>query len=100
MDPGKSPAPRGGGQAVRALAAAGEAIRKSIQVSLLEGRPCTERVESALAALRTEFRAAVDRELTLLGTRALQPLFLCVAPALLGLMIAGLAVAWLESSGA
>ncbi|MGZ3707838.1 MAG: hypothetical protein ACXWPM_03265, partial [Bdellovibrionota bacterium] len=76
--------------ATASLAEAGRAIRKAVQVSLMEGRPCAERVESALQALRSEIQAWVDRELALLGTRSLKPLFLCVAPALLGLMAFGL----------
>ncbi|MBC7690474.1 MAG: hypothetical protein H7222_01785 [Methylotenera sp.] len=76
---------------------AGNSIRKAIQVSLMEGRPCTERVESALLALREDIAAQILRELALLATRALQPLFCCVAPALLGLLGFGLYLGWLEA---
>jgi hypothetical protein len=69
-----------------ALLGAGNAFRKSIQSSLWEGYPCSERIESAIAGLRTEIRAYQERELQLLGTRALKPLFLLTAPGLLGLL--------------
>ena len=81
-----------------ALAAAGSSLRKALQVSLMEGRPCTERVEAALTGLRADLKSQVERELTLLGARALRPLFLCVAPALFGLLIFGMWLAWLDGS--
>jgi hypothetical protein len=71
------------------LVLAGDSIKKAVQVSLMEGRPCLERVETALLTLRTEIRSHVERELTLLGTRALKPLFICVAPGLLCLLAFG-----------
>jgi hypothetical protein len=67
----------------------GQLLRDSLQRSVLEGRPCSERLEASLASLRQEWDARVDRELALLGTRALKPLFLLVAPALLGLLALG-----------
>jgi hypothetical protein len=79
------------------LREAGASLKKAVQVSLMEGRPCTERVEGVMYALRQELRARVDRELTLIGTRALKPLFLCVAPALFGLLTLGFWLAWQES---
>jgi hypothetical protein len=69
-----------------ALLAGGNAFRKAIQASLWEGYPCSDRIESAIAGLRTEIRAYQERELQLLGTRALKPLFLLTAPGLLGLL--------------
>ena len=78
---------------------AGYSIKKAIQVSLMEGRPCTERVEAALLALQQEMRAHIERELNLLSTRALKPLFVCVAPALLGLLFYGLWLTAQESLG-
>ena len=72
--------------AMRALEEAGASLRKAVQVSLMEGRPCADRVETALACLRQDLRSQVERELGLLGTRALKPLFLCVAPALFMLL--------------
>jgi hypothetical protein len=83
--------------AAGALAQAGQSLRKAVQVSLMEGRPVSERIESSLAGLRQELRAQVARELTLLPSRALQPLFLCVAPALLVLLGSALWIALLGS---
>ncbi len=79
----------------QSIVSAGCSIQKAIQVSLMEGRPCTERVEAVLSALRQDIQAHVERELSLLATRALQPLFICVAPALMGLLAFGI---WLASS--
>lgn len=83
----------------QALVELGSEIRKAVQVSLMEGRSCGDRVEGALESLRLDLRAAINRELSLLGARALKPLFLCVAPALLGLLFAALYMSWAESGG-
>ncbi len=77
-----------------AILAAGSSIKRSIQVGIMEGRPCVERVETVLKSLRQEMKALVERELGLLATRALKPLFICVAPSLFGLLFFGL---WLAS---
>jgi hypothetical protein len=82
-----------------ALRLAPPALRRAIQASLVEGRPCRERIEAALSGLRLELRARIEREIGLLGARSLQPLFLCVAPALLGLLLYGLWLGW-ESTAA
>lgn len=81
--------------AEKSIVSAGESIRKAVQVSLMEGRPCTERVEAVLYALRQEIKSHVEREIALLGTRALKPLFVCVAPSLMGLLAFGI---WLASA--
>lgn len=80
----------------RTIVEAGSSIRKAVQVCLMEGRPCTERVETVLLALRQDIGTHVEKELTLLATRALKPLFICVAPALLGLLACGLWVSTQE----
>lgn len=72
------------------LQAWGGQLRLSIQRSLMEGRPCTERIESALDSLRQEWSARVEGELAMLGNRTLKPLFLLVAPAMLCLLAAAL----------
>ncbi len=77
----------------RALAGFGRALRSAAAMSIMEGKPCGERAEGALQALRGETRACIDQEVALLGTRALKPLFLLVAPSLLGLVAAGIALA-------
>ncbi|MEO5970445.1 MAG: hypothetical protein ABIQ95_11010 [Bdellovibrionia bacterium] len=81
------------GPAEKAILEAGNSIKKSIQVSTMEGRPCLERVETVFQALRQEMKSLVERELGLLATRALKPLFVCVAPALFGLLAFGLCLA-------
>jgi hypothetical protein len=84
------------GALLECIARAGESLRRAIQIGVMEGKPCVERLEAALAALRVDMRARVDRELSLLPTRALLPLFVCVAPALLGQLAAGLFFCWVS----
>jgi hypothetical protein len=86
--------------AAAVVAGAGDALRKAVQLSLMEGRPCTERAETALAALRKDVATQIERELAMLGTRALKPLFACVAPALFGLLVFGLFLSWEQAGGA
>jgi hypothetical protein len=76
----------------------GESLRRAVQVSLMEGRPCSERVEGALASLSHEIKARIEAELTLLSTRALKPLFLCVAPGVFILLGVGFFLCLLSSS--
>lgn len=83
----------------QALLSLGSSMKKGIQVSLMEGRPCLERVETILYSLRQEIRSAIQHELSVLGVRVLKPLFLCVAPALLGLLATALFLGWCEMSG-
>ncbi len=71
---------------LRIFSTVGYSMKKVIQVSLLEGQPCLEKMESALDAFRQELKAQVKKELALLSTRALKPLFICVAPALFSLL--------------
>ncbi len=82
------------GRAEEIIITTGIGIRKAVQVSLMEGRPCLERVETTLRALRQSLKAQVERELALLGTQSLKPLFICIAPSILGLLFVGL---WLSS---
>jgi hypothetical protein len=86
--------------AERSLCAVGTAMKKAIQVSLMEGRPCLEKVETILAGLRSEMKVHVDRELTLLSTRALKPLFLCVAPGLFCLLFYSLWLVFMDTTQA
>jgi Na+/proline symporter len=88
----------GASPAVLLIVDTGASIRKAIQVSLMEGRPCTDRVESLLLAFRQELRTLIDRELGLLATRALKPLFLFVAPSILGLLGLGVWLMWQSES--
>lgn len=69
------------GLAQRRILELGFAIQKAIQLSLMEGRPCNERIELLSDAFRTEWKGNVDRALAQLPNQALKPLFLCIAPA-------------------
>jgi hypothetical protein len=69
-----------------ALLASGGAYKKSIQASLWDGQPCTERIESVVSGIRAETRAFQEKELQLLATRALKPLFLLTAPGILAIL--------------
>lgn len=84
--------------ASRLFVETGEALRRAVQVSLMEGRPCSERVEAALSSLSHEIKARVEAELTLLATRALKPLFLCVAPGIFILLGTGFVMCLASSS--
>lgn len=77
----------------------GSGLRKSVQTAILDGRPCMERVESSLTGCRQDLQALVDRELSLLPTRILKPLFVFVAPAILGLLAFGLYLAFTATEG-
>jgi hypothetical protein len=76
---------------------AGASIKKAAQISLMEGRPCTDRVEAALLTLRQTMKAQIDKEMSLLSTRGLKPLFICVAPGLISLLAYGLWIAFQSS---
>lgn len=84
--------------ASRLFVETGDSVRRAVQVSLMEGRPCSERVEAALTSLSHEIKARVEAELTLLSTRALKPLFLCVAPGIFLLLGAGFLLCLMASS--
>ena len=86
----RTPALRGRGASARLLLEFGPELRRAALAAAMEGRPCAERVESALEALGRDLEARVDQELGLLASRTLKPLFLCVAPSLLGLLGFGL----------
>lgn len=87
------------GPTEQSIVSVGSTIRKAVQTSLMEGRPCIDRVETALAVLRTEIEAHVNRELSLLSTRALKPLFICVAPGVMGLLAFGFWLIFQEMAG-
>ena len=81
-----------------AMSEAGENLRKAVHSSLMDGRPCGERVEAALEALRHDLRVRVEAELAQLPNRALRPLFACVAPAILGLLAFAFYLCWLQAA--
>lgn len=83
------------GQGLRQIADLGLALRRAIQVAVMDGHPATERIESLLAGFRRDFRGAVGRELAALPNRALKPLFVCVMPSVAVLLVAGFGLALL-----
>lgn len=95
-DPGARPVSFSAGAVEGVIVEAGASMKRAIQASIAEGRPCTERLETQLRALRTDLRGAVEREVGLLGTRALKPLFLLVAPSLFGLIATGGYLTWMS----
>ncbi len=68
------------------LLRAGREVRRTLQVALMEGRPCTERVEAVLSSLQEDWDSAVEEALSVLPHQVLKPLFLCIAPAIFGLL--------------
>jgi hypothetical protein len=62
-------------------------LSQSIQVALMEGRPCLERIQSQAKDFRAQLRFLVLQELELLQTRTLKPLFLTLFPAMMILML-------------
>lgn len=74
----------------------GLTLKKSIQSSLMDGKPCLERVENALMSFRLDWRTRIETEVQLLGTRTLKPLFILLAPSLLGLIAFALWLSWLD----
>jgi len=62
-------------------------IKTTIQMSVIEGRSCTDRIQSSADRLRGALRGESSRQVQLLGTRVLQPLFLCVAPAAFSVLV-------------
>jgi hypothetical protein len=83
----------------RELGLWGQSLRQSLSVSVWEGRPCLDRLESALRQLRGTTQAVIDTELQKLSLRALIPLFACSAPAVLGLLGFGLFLSWRSFEG-
>ncbi len=76
------------------IATLGERLRRAIQVSLMEGSPSEERLVSVMESFKTEMNSFQERELSLLPARAMKPLFLCVAPAVLSLLITALVLSF------
>ena len=81
----------------RLMVGVGKEVRKSIQTSLIEGRPCLNRLESIHRSFRIDLRNKINRELSLLPNRSLKPLFVFVLPSILILMASAL---WFAFEGA
>ncbi|MEN9723600.1 MAG: hypothetical protein RJB38_1586 [Pseudomonadota bacterium] len=80
--------------ASRRIAEQGESLRRAIQASIYEGKGCAERIEASFAALQAELECEVERQIQLLSTRALKPLFLLVAPSVLLLLVLAFSLSW------
>jgi hypothetical protein len=76
------------------IATLGERLRRSIQVSLMEGSPSEDRMISVIESFKTEMESFQERELSLLPARAMKPLFLCVAPAVMSLLVTALVLSF------
>ena len=76
----------------RLVIGVGIEVRRSIQTSLIEGRPCMDRIESIQKAFLLDLRSRVSTELNLLPQRCLKPLFLCVLPSVFLLMMGSFAL--------
>lgn len=74
----------------RLISGLGRDLRRAIQVSLLEGRGCADRLESIRSAAFLELRSRVQRELSLLPNACLKPLFLFVFPGVMFLLAGSL----------
>lgn len=77
----------------------GARMRRAIQVSLLEGKPCESRLIGVVESFRIEMHSFQERELSLLPARAMKPLFLCIAPAVLGLLATAITLGFQSQSG-
>lgn len=73
----------------------GQSVRKTIQVSLLEGTACGERIERLAQAQSLELQTRVDQGLQVLPTQVLKPLFILVAPSVFGVMASAMYLTWL-----
>lgn len=78
----------GGSECERLISGLGRELRRAIQTSLIEGRGCTDRLESIRSAAFQELRSRVQRELSLLPTTSLKPLFVFAFPGVM-LLLAG-----------
>ena len=78
----------------RLIFGVGNEVRKSIQTSLLEGRPCMDRIESVHRAFQVDLRALISKELSLLPNRCLKPLFIFVLPSVMILMAGSFAISF------
>lgn len=70
----------------RLMVSTGIEVKRSIQTSLVEGRPCLDRIESVQRAFQLDLKMMVSKELNLLPNRCLKPLFIFVLPSFLVLL--------------
>jgi hypothetical protein len=89
-DPCDGSAFEAGSESERLISGLGRDLRRAIQVSLVEGRGCMERLESIRSAAFLELKSRVQRELSLLPNACLKPLFLFVFPGVMFLLAGSL----------
>lgn len=65
-------------------------FKELLKIACMEGVSTCERVESFAAGVRLEIESHQKAEVEKLGIKALQPLFILVAPSILGLFAYGL----------
>lgn len=73
--------------------------KSSIYYNLMEGKPCVETLVFFAKNFKSEYRALISHQLELLPIRALKPLFICVAPAIILLIIGTVFFSWNSLSG-
>lgn len=66
--------------AERLMISTGIEVKRSIQTSLVEGRPCLDRIESVQRSFQLDLKMHISKELNLLPNRCLTPLFTLVLP--------------------
>jgi len=95
-DPDFRVSPQIENQSERLVLGLGQELRKSIQTSLVEGRPCVDRIESVHRAFQVDLHSLISRQLSLLPHRCLKPLFIFVLPSILILMLGSFAISFQE----
>ncbi len=81
----------------RVLIALGVEVRRSIQISLVEGRGCLDRLESIHRSSFAELKTRIRTELNLLPNRCLKPLFFFVLPGVMLLLSGSLWISFKEA---
>lgn len=82
---------------LRSMADLSIEVKKSIHVSLYEGRGAVERIEAAFDGWFARFQVERKECIQRLGTALLRPLFVFVAPSLLIMLAAALALEFLST---
>jgi hypothetical protein len=67
-----------------------EELRLALQHALFQGTPVSDRIQVWANQCRVQFETDLTGRLETLPHRCLQPLFLCVAPAVIGLLVVGM----------
>ena len=62
-------------------------LKRTLQASLVEGVSVIDRIDQISSTLGSLTESSIERELNLIQTRSLKPLFLFIAPSCIGLLI-------------